>query len=171
MKTTPSKSVLTLRGKVYGYFQPPMKSNTVALERIDATASEASTLSKVLLIFVARNPRAGGQVVVGWYRNATIQREVQGDAPYPVKGGWRVWNAKAKATTAVLLHDARRTHQIKSGAGGFGESNVCYPLEVNGSHKQNTWMAKAIDFVERYDAPNAMTQPELSAVKEAIDGL
>ena len=55
--------------RLYGYFQPPMSTDIVALERIDREASPSTKqLNDVLVIFVARRPD-GGQVIVGWYGN------------------------------------------------------------------------------------------------------
>jgi hypothetical protein len=65
------------RGRLYGFFQPPMVTHLVALERIDPEAAGKDRLNPVLVVFVAPRPE-GHQVIVGWYKDAEVFRnEVQ----------------------------------------------------------------------------------------------
>src|SRR5664279_5267404 len=57
--------------RLFGYFQPTMSSHAVALERIDPIAADANKLNRVLVVFVSRRPE-GGQVIVGWYKDAEV---------------------------------------------------------------------------------------------------
>jgi hypothetical protein len=52
-------------GRLYGYFQPTMSSQKVALERIDPTADKIGKLNRVLLVFVARGQKAGKSWLAG----------------------------------------------------------------------------------------------------------
>ncbi|MBS0246208.1 MAG: DUF3883 domain-containing protein [Proteobacteria bacterium] len=153
-------------GRLYGYFQPSMKSHAVALERIAPTASDKDSLKNVLLIFVARRI-GGGQFVVGWYKNAEIFRRGIRQSPGKPRGyGHFCW---AKLKDCALLPDENRKCEIPSGKGGMGEANVCYSLEINGSEKSARWIKEAIDFVDDYKGENLLETPESDAMQESAE--
>jgi hypothetical protein len=150
--------------RLYGYFQPTMASHSVALERIDANAADADKLKNVLVIFVARR-LGGGQVVVGWYREAEVLRTQIRQSPGKPRGYGHFCSATRK--NCVLLPDENRTHEIPAGHGGFGQSNVCYPLDIRGNPKQANWMQAALEFVDDYKASDILTKPEADAEEES----
>lgn len=61
----------------YGYVQPPHK-DTIKLERITKRKEDEKIqcISDVLVVWVARKPNFG-QVIIGWYKNATVYRHYQ----------------------------------------------------------------------------------------------
>src|SRR6266568_8428487 len=69
---------LPIGGRLLGYFQPqlqpPDRRDThppsVRLEKVQP-GFEGDALKDVLVVFVARKPKKGGQYIVGWYRDAT----------------------------------------------------------------------------------------------------
>jgi hypothetical protein len=151
-------------GKLYGYFQPPMASLMVALERIDAEATDTDALDGVLVIYVARRPE-GGQVIVGWYRDATVLREVFPRSPGKPKGFGHF--CVASAQNCVLLPEDNRAFEVPRGAGGMGMANICYPLNAGGEPKRLSWMQAALTFVDEYDATNIFNDPSGAAEKES----
>ena len=151
--------------KLYGYFQPQMRSHKVALERIDRSIGVADTLDNVLVIFVARRP-VGGQVVVGWYRDATVYRDEEKQSPGKPHGyGHFCW---AQRSACVLLPEGNRSVLIPGGRGGMGTTNICYPLSTDGSAKNAPWMEHAAKFVDGYQAANLLEHPEESAEAESV---
>ena len=152
------------RGRLYGYYQPA--SDQTALERIDPAGVGADALQDVILIFVATNPSGGGQVVVGWYRNATVYRHVQPKTPGR-DSGFGHW-CVTTASDGVLVPVPNRTFSVVGGKGGFGIANLCYPREANGKSKQASWMKDALNYVESYAASNALQEPEPTADEAVI---
>jgi hypothetical protein len=49
----------------------------------------------------------------------------------------------------------------------MGQSNVCYPLEADGTPKSAAWMAKAIEYVRSYEGENVLFN-EVADVGEEI---
>jgi hypothetical protein len=157
------------RGRLYGYFQPNMASNSVALERVDpALSPEDQTATNVLLIFVARL-KGGGQVVVGWYRSATLYRHgIRRSPGKPAKYGHY---AVAEASNAVLLPDANRRWEVPHGKNGMGQSNVCYPYYRNGVPKALPWIRRIIRLIEGYQGPNLLASPEAGAEADSANAV
>ena len=62
------------KGRLYGYFKPPVANGGLNLERIGVVADNAHSLDGVLVVFVATQPEEHRQVIVGWYRAAVVLR-------------------------------------------------------------------------------------------------
>jgi 5-methylcytosine-specific restriction endonuclease McrA len=74
------------KGTCYGCFTSK-PHRTVYIEKLGA-ARRADSVPGVLVVFFATRPK-GGQVVVGWYRNATVYRKLQespGERPERSRG-------------------------------------------------------------------------------------
>lgn len=153
-------------GRVCGYFEPLGKTS---LERIEKGSELQETLDNVLVIFVAKRPQ-GGQVIVGWYRNATVMRNARASTPQ-LAGKGRRHNVVAKAANAVLLQNTRRVQLVPVGAGGMGQRNMCYPLRRDGSSKVGPWMRACVRFVEAYNGPNLMLDHSLDEIDDAAKKL
>ena len=152
------------RGRLYGYYQPA--SDQTALERIDPAGVGADTLQDVTVIFVAKKPDRRGQVVVGWYRNATVYRHMQPKTPGRASGFGHL--CVATASDGVLVPVLNRRFSVVGGKGGIGQSNLCYPRKTNGKSKQASWMKDAFNYVESYAASNALQEPEATAEEASI---
>ena len=157
-------------GRLYGYFQPSMNSHTIALERIDPDAASRDVIDGVVVVFVARRS-IGGQVIVGWYRNAEVRREAIRRSPgKPPSFGHFI---SADQQDCVLLPEDRRLFEIPR-EGGIGRANVCYSFEYNGSPKaeaKHKWMNEALDLVAEYDGPNLLRSPEADAEAEVLQAV
>lgn len=150
--------------RLYGYFRPTMSSHGVALERIDPTASDAHKLENVLVVFVARHPE-GGQVIVGWYRDAEVLRSQAAQSPGKPKGYGHFCSASWR--NCVLLPAEKRSFEIPGGRGGFGQANVCYSLDVQGQAKNARWIQDALAFIDDYTADDILAHPTADAEQDS----
>jgi len=163
---------LPQNGDMLGYFQPRLRPNhpsTIALERVDAGFA-GNALNGVLAVFVATDPKLGGQRIIGWYRDATVYRDVQSSSaaernrfPYFLKTG---------KENAVLVPETRREFPIPSGQGAFGQSNVCYTLDTSGHPKKGVrWIDDALEYIDSYALENTAQEPESEADHEVEEVL
>jgi hypothetical protein len=119
---------------------------------------------------VAKSPDKG-QVIVGWYGNATVFKEKQKNA-----GDQTIHDhfCFAKKSKSVLLPECNRTYVIPGGKGGFGKTNVCYSLKNNGEQKSSEsskWIQKAIKFIKNYNGSNILFAPESDADREVTEAI
>lgn len=140
------------RGKYYGYAM----SRHFAGIRLDflqpgTTWQRGDELHGVDVVFIARRP-GHGQVVIGWYRNATVLHK-----EYRIRRGIiremdqpRKYLCFTDASQGVLLPEEQRTLVVPSaptGAKGFpGQSNVWYP-EL---HNDRRSVCMFVDQLRRY---------------------
>jgi|HubBroStandDraft_6_1064221.scaffolds.fasta_scaffold242687_2 hypothetical protein len=156
-----------IAGRLYGYFQPSMSSEKIALERIDPAARDRDKLDDVLIAFVASRPDRG-QVVVGWYEHAELHRKALAQSPGRPRGYGHL--CTADATNCTLLPDWNRTFRVPA-TGGIGRSNVCYPLELDGSPKRSPWIRQALNFIDDYDGVDIRDKPEMAAELESASAI
>ncbi len=150
-----------VQSKLYGYFQPHMAADRTALERIESHATAKDFLTNVTVVFVAKRP-GGTQVIIGWYHHATLYRELGPTVPSRPQSH-SVYRCVAKVRDAVLLPDKERQFQIPRHKGGFGQTNVCYPLDTGGNQKVQTWITEALSYVAGYQGENLLTNPTADA--------
>ena len=155
---------LPLDDQMFGYFQPTLQSNhpsSIALERIEA-GSAAEELKGILAVFVATDPKRGGQRIVGWYPEATVSRHAR-----PSNDKRRnafSYFLKTRAQKAVLIPGPKRVFTIPSGKGAFGQANVCYPLDTNGHSKKGArWIDNALEYIYSSDLENVAQEPASEA--------
>jgi hypothetical protein len=173
---------LTVRGRLYGYFQPTVKTNydesSISLERIDSNARRKDVIKNVLIVFFARVPRLGGQVIVGWYEGATVHRFFQ--KPSKAQGKPRKYwhyNLEALASDAVLLpsHVRPSLFNSKQRSDRPGQANLFYLLDTLGKPKPLSslaWVKDALQFVNGYEGENLLLNPAANAeptVESAIE--
>lgn len=115
---------MPIAGKHYGFVEPP-RGGTLDLSRLGGS-SEVEYVEGVTCIFTATRPK-GGRVVIGWYANARVYREIQ--AVSRGRKGERSFVATCKYSDAVLLAPDLRTMPVpraREGVWGMGQSNVRY---------------------------------------------
>ena len=113
-------------GALYGYVQTPGKQ--INLERIGAN-NDNDYIESTTIVWTATRP-SGGTVIVGWYKDATVYRNLQQfkKAPFAqsengVEGYW----IKAPFDKATLLSVDARTFEIpRQVKGGMGQSLIWY---------------------------------------------
>jgi hypothetical protein len=164
---------------VFGYFQPQLQPparrklhpSTIKLERIEPGFT-GGRLKNVLVVFVARHPKLGGQRVVGWFRKAIVYRHSQKST---AKARNRIsYFVETSAGSEVLVPEARRSFVVPGGKHAFGQANVCYVLNSDGSPKNYAeWIESALEYVSGYaqedaaEHPKSETDPEIA---EIVDG-
>lgn len=150
---------LNINETMYGYFQPHMKSPCVInLERIQDGCVD-DKIDDVLVIWFATNPIDKGQVVIGWYKNATVFKAIQSPSNLPDRDNFN-YNIKARAEDCVLLPINKRKFPVGHNIDGVkkgnpGQANVFYVLDSQGKLKDmsdpvNAWIEKAIEYVTSY---------------------
>lgn len=150
---------LNIKEKLYGYFQPHMKKPyEINLGRIVKGFSDEK-VDDVLVIWFATNPIARGQVVIGWYKNATVFRSMQSPTAL-IQRKYYNYNIVANTRDCVLLPISKRKfpvgHNIEgTKTGNPGEANAFYLLDGQGYAKDlisanNAWIKNVITYVKNY---------------------
>jgi hypothetical protein len=134
---------LPYNGYMYGYVQPNGK---IRIDRLGASKQDES-VDDVLAVWVSRSPM-GGTFIVGWYKNATVYRNLQ-SAPENSNRKYKEeelgYFIKAKKENCTLLSMDKRVFKIPRGEGGMGQSNIWFadkPEHI--SFKQDV-----LDFINR----------------------
>ena len=115
------------RGHVYGYVRVP---GEIGIKKLGA-GEGAESISGVTVVWTALRKDVG-PVVVGWYRNATVYRELQPmpeNAERHKKNGLMSYRITASFNDATLLPPSERNCKIpraKDEKGGMGQSNIWY---------------------------------------------
>ncbi|KZC35719.1 hypothetical protein RHOFW510R12_08235 [Rhodanobacter sp. FW510-R12] len=107
----------------------------INLKRIDPTQKwrENESLPGVDIVYIAKHPD-GGQVVIGWYRNATVfHKAYRKRRGRPKMGDWAGLDylCEVDADDALLVQERDRDFRVPHGKGFIGQSNVWYPDEGN----------------------------------------
>ncbi|MBF6650212.1 protein NO VEIN domain-containing protein [Methylobacter sp. BlB1] len=122
-------------GRCYGYVMTRHFAG-VDLSRIapDDQWSTNDELDDVDIVFIAKKPSGGRQVVVGWYRGATVfHKKYRKRRGKKRLGDWDRLDylCQVDADRAVLLPEDLRTFEVPyapvNGKGFPGQSNVWYP--------------------------------------------
>lgn len=112
-------------GRIYGYVQPTGRIN---IEKLGAKKGEEYA-EGVTVIWTA-GPDSGGTAVVGWYKNATVYRELQRiskPSKTHKKNGIEFYRISASASDVKLLPTRDRDLMIpRAVKGGIGQSNIWY---------------------------------------------
>lgn len=158
-----------INGSCYGHFEPPGRispdiNKKLSLKRI-LPGFKGQQLAGVTVVFVARRP-GGGQVVVGWYRNATVYRQRQpAEAPDLEKYGFY---CRAAAQDVVLLPPHERAWEVPSDH-TFGQSNVCYTTKTDGTSKNLGWQRDIIESINDFQGSTATENPVVELEQEIIE--
>jgi hypothetical protein len=148
--------------RLFGY----MRTSEVKLARI-VPGAEGEALKGVDVVFLARSLGTKRQVVVGWYRKATIFRYPRrasqlnrAAASAGIKNGIS-YCIETTADDAVLLPSVMRTLPVPHRKGATGTSNVWYPLERDGKAKKAAWVRPIEQFIASYEGPNLLVDPDV----------
>lgn len=135
-------------GKVYGFVQHANsdKASQIKIERLDSDFKGKESIDDTLIVWVAQNPESKEVQVVGWYRNATLFRNIQECKPDSVRykmfsdidivvhdnehfqlDGFPSYRMSCNAEDATLLPLLDRNFSIRmakvSGDGGIGKQS------------------------------------------------
>lgn len=114
-----------INGTLYGYVQP---TGQIKIEKLGANKKD-KFINGITVVWTA-GPDSGGTVVIGWYKDATVYRNLQTitkpTKPQKAKGAID-YRIKAPADKAVLLPLEQRELIIpRRVKGGIGQSNVWF---------------------------------------------
>ena len=121
-------------GYFYGYSPPPGK---IKIENLDAVKNDSS-VSGITVVWTAMSP-LGGKRVVGWYKNATVFREIQkeDDVSYRIC---------AKTKDCHLIHADERRLDVPKGKGRPAlQSPVSYGGNLDIKDKKNKLFLRQLD--------------------------
>lgn len=146
-----------------GFVEPKSnrgRRNSFHIEKIEGCEAMSKELcvDDVLVIWCAKRDR-GDVTVVGWYKHATVYRDLQ-DWIITFANGEeenRGYNIRAKADDCTLLPEPERNRHIWSIPSakytktfGFGQSMVWYPNEP----ESKMFVERLINNIENYDGEN-----------------
>jgi hypothetical protein len=143
------------RGRCYGYAMSRHFAG-VNLRFLDESQKwrEGDELSGVDVVFIARRP-GYGQVVVGWYRNATVfhqQYRVRRGAIPGMNETVRRFLCVTDADAVHLLPEDERTFEVPYAPAGFkgfpGQSNVWYPSQNTDQPGVSAFIRKLTKYIE-----------------------
>jgi hypothetical protein len=163
--------------RLLGFVSAPARGGKLDLQRIDPSPVARNRIRSATVIFIATEPRVGGQRIVGWYRNATIHAlripyssairasmtgEVRPSFPRFKPSGYQFEGDLADATLLPLTQ--RRLQRVSiPKKHGIGEANVCYPFDRHGkaNPQKLKWVRKALEYVGSYSGPNLLSEDGL----------
>jgi hypothetical protein len=137
---------------MYGYVQVGGKIN---LNRLGAKSSD-DKVEDITIIWVAKEPFSGGNYIVGWYKNATVYRNVQRSTRNFNKN-WEAqelgyYFVEANVTDTKLLTRDERTVQVPRGKGAMGQRNIWY------AEKNLDYIEKVFKYVKTGTFPNSKNE-------------
>lgn len=138
--------------KYYGYV---WGGGDIHIERFEGVSRSNDTTKDVLVVWMASNPKQSGVYIVGWYKNATVYRQMQELCTNI--GEFYNYNITCDIKDGVLLSEEDRTFAIplatKAGKGkGKGQNNIWYAEDGELRHD---FLPKVIDYIENWSKPSA----------------
>jgi Domain of unknown function (DUF3883) len=110
-------------GKLYGFVR--IKGRTFRLDRVSPDVGDDAELKDVCVAWIAYL-KEYGNVLVGWYRHATMFGEVQErDGPD--------YTFVANPSNGVLIDPNNRNVDVPKAKGAMGQSNICYARDNDGN--------------------------------------
>ena len=149
-------------GVIYGYVQ---STGNINLTKIGGSKTDEFA-SGVTVVWTA-GPPSGGTAVVGWYKDATVYRELQ-TIPKPTaiqkKNGIQTYRIKVASKNAVLLPVTKRELMIPRGVkGGIGQSNVWFAAQ----EESKNIVSIVLKLVHDGSTPSL---PDLDTSKSILEG-
>jgi len=153
-----------------GYVEPGHKTNMsetdaykLNIARIGDLRWSSDYIEGATIIFCATNPRLG-EVLIGWYKNAKVFREVQTDSD----GNY--YNIESCSADCMLLPEEDRTFVIprsgkKGAAFGFGRSNVWYADD----EKSCEFVSKVLEYINQYKQQSISDSPLEVFIPEELE--
>jgi hypothetical protein len=134
---------LPINGYYYGFARIQM-GRSLRLERLGASLDEDS-LDRVTVVLFAKNPSSGGEFIVGFYKNATLFRNVQ-NLPASKRLGHPYYLVKAKLSDGRLIDEGERIFELPKD--GPGQTNAWYIEQYRDPNYQN----RVRSYIENPDA-------------------
>ena len=134
-------------GRCYGFVYPT-NMGPINIDRIGAE-STAEQIDGVTIVWTAKH-ESFGTVVVGWYRNATVYRNVQPvtNSPLHLKNNVEHFYAECAFDDATLLSERQRTFPVPRGKDGMGQYLIWYADTKIGTQTQNKLLKYIDEIIE-----------------------
>ena len=151
-------------GYYYGFVEPGRvgdRTHQIHIENIDAAARNTSELDNVLVVFCA-SPGRNNTIVIGWYRNATVYRDMQ-------PSGETFYNLRCRIDDGRLLDEEYRRFPVpwaRNSAYGFGRHHLWYAQSRNDNAKAIADFKK--DLLEYIDKVDSSTEADLEDLKSNV---
>jgi hypothetical protein len=132
-------------GYLHGFVQ--LRTGTININRLDPGADDK--VNDVLVVWRARSNE--GAVVVGWYKHATVYREIQepvSSFSYQGKTIRPEWIVRAKASDCFLVPPAQRVFKVPVSHKGFGSQTFVSFLEANAGEVKE-FKDRLLDYIPR----------------------
>lgn len=154
-------------GRLYGFAQPTRA--TISLKRI-VPEHRGNATDHVLVIFFAAHPDGRGQVIIGWYRDATVHRfEQRPSGRIAKRRDGLLYFFEADRANCCLLPREMRTHVIPRRKGATGYSMITYTRDERGRARSAAWIRDALAFVRSYRRDNTLDLEDPDGGKRAAD--
>lgn len=144
---TESANFRDYNGKCYGFFE--FKGNLDLKKYVEEAKADQSFLLNVLVVWVASNMKNETRIV-GWYKNATIYREVQSIKSYFFPEFSRYFRIEALSKDCHLLREIDRNYsvdlkELSQFALNLKHSNAWY---VDSAKQEDSGLAKLLAYIE-----------------------
>ena len=137
-------------GKCYGYVSN--RGGSLRLERFEKATVNDDSIDNVLVVWVAKQSKTEKNVIVGWYRNATLYKYSQESYLYGGIGRDLNFSIEASSKDCFLIPPSERNFEIPRAAVvgkdmGMGQSNIWY---AESSYAKTIFIPKVLEFMETY---------------------
>jgi len=131
-----------INGYYYGYARIQSRRN-LRIERLGANTNDPF-IENITVVLFARNPETGGEFIVGWYKDAILNRNLV-SLPKGLRGKHSAYLTKALIKNSFLVNAEKRIFELPKD--GPGQTNAWYIQEY-----QNTnFISKLEDYINDPD--------------------
>lgn len=136
--------------KCYGYVSN--RGGSLQLERFESATVNDDSIDNVLVIWVAKHPETGKNVIVGWYKNATLYKYSQECYPYGGIGRDLYFSIEACSKDCFLLPESERKFEIPKAAvagkdRGMSKSDIWY---AESGYAKTVFIPKVLEFIQSF---------------------
>lgn len=142
----------TNRNGMYYGFVRIQGDKTINLTKLGASKYDTE-INGVTVVFFAKNPIDGGQWIVGWYKNATIFKDLQ-FLKKKDKNNWYTYLASCTIKNGKLLNINERNWEVE----GAGQMNIWYPNK----YLTKVQMDSLKEYIETGKMPERKNKPRIS---------
>ncbi|MCB2309709.1 hypothetical protein LGL55_01085 [Clostridium tagluense] len=137
-------------GKCYGYVSN--RGGSLHLERFEKATVNDDSVDNVLVIWVAKQAKTGKNVIVGWYKNATLHKYSQEFYPYGGIGRDLYFSMEARSKECFLLPESERAFEIPRSIivekdMGMEKPNIWY---AESGYAKTMFIPKVLEFMQSY---------------------
>jgi hypothetical protein len=136
-------------GQCSGY--APVRGGTIDITKLGAPRT-ARSIDNITVVWTATRP-AGGRVIVGWYRDATVLRRAE-KLKRNEHDQW-IFNATADEAFCVLVPAAQRAFAVPTATEGYknfpGNQAASWFPGSKDSREVDAWVSRAFDYIRSFE--------------------